>query len=245
MEKGQEDTMSSNEGKRNNEHRLESGEPAEDEFQPMPAEFSSLTHEVVFILVCSIGQLYYSVLLGNIEVNQLVLVETLGISGSLLPWLVGSFLLANGISVSISGSLVDILPPKVLMVCAFVWMTVWNVIGVWSVSPSRWILFFVVRAMQGLALGMLVSGSISILGRLYKPGVRKTRVFSIMSSFSPIGFTVGGLQGGAFVHHLEWIFASTGQLIGLSQLQANYRLIFFSFGKRGLHDCSRACYTIT
>ena len=196
--------------------------PSETEHQPRPSEFSGFLQEATFVLICSVGQLLYSVLLGNIEVNQRVLIQALQIPESKSPWLIGSFLLANGVSVSISGSLVDLLPPKILIVSAFAWMTTWNIVGTFSIVPSRWPLFLAVRSMQGLALGVLVSGSISILGRLYKPGVRKTRVFSIMSSFSPVGFSIGGLQGGALVDRLGWIFASTGLSILMSFHQASF-----------------------
>ncbi|KAI9666888.1 MAG: hypothetical protein M1831_001393 [Alyxoria varia] len=177
--------------------------------QSKPPEFPNLVSEIITVLVCSVGQLYYTILLGNIEVNQLLLVELLDIPESLQPWLIGSFLLANGLSVSVFGSITDIVPPKRLMVGAFAWMIVWNIVGFFSVTPERWTLFFVVRAMQGLATGVLVSASISILGRLYKPGLRKTRVFSLMASFSPLGFAVGGMQGAAFGRDLRWIFGST------------------------------------
>lgn len=68
-----------------------------------------------------------------------------------------------------------VVPPKFLIVGAFAFLTVWNIIGAFSLTPARSILFFVVRAMQGLAIGILVSGSMSILGRVYNPGLRKTR----------------------------------------------------------------------
>ena len=71
--------------------------------------------------------------------------------------------------------------------------------------------------MQGLAVGVLVSGSISILGRVYKPGIRKTRVFSVMAAFAPMGFWVGALQGGALSHHLGWVFGSNGEFCRLEQ----------------------------
>lgn len=49
----------------------------------------------------------------------------------------------------------------------------------------------------------------SMLGRIYKPGQRKNRVFAAMSAMIPMGFGIGALQGGAFSAHLHWVFAST------------------------------------
>lgn len=51
-----------------------------------------------------------------------------------------------------------------------------------------------------------------MLGRIYKPGQRKNRVFAAMSAMIPMGFGIGALQGGAFSAHLQWVFASTAIL---------------------------------
>ena len=177
-------------------------------WQGLPTELGSLWKEFTFVLVCSFGQLLFAFLLGNVTVTQTRFVEALGIDKSQSPWLVGSFLLANGLSVILSGSLADLASPKNLMVGAFAWLTVWHIAGAYSVSSATKVLFFVVRAMQGLAVGVLVSASMSILGRIYKPGRRKTRVFSCMAAAAPFGFWLGCLQGGALSAHLRWIFGT-------------------------------------
>ena len=184
----------------------------ERQIQERPSELPNLAAEIICILVCSVGQLFYSILLGNVEVNQLILMDELQIPDSRTPWLLGSYLLGSGVSVSICGSIMDLVPPKRLLVGAFVWMAVWNLVGATTANTAaRWPMFIVVRAMQGLSLGALVSGSISILGRLYQPGLRKTRAFSLMASLPPVGFSLGGLQGGALAHHQAWIFGTTGE----------------------------------
>lgn len=194
------------------------GSPVEinsNRFQGKPPELANLLAEIVFVLICSMGQLLFAFFLGNITVNQLSLLPVLGINSSQTSWLVGAFLLANGLSVVISGSLADLAGPKTMMVSAFVWLTIWNTVGVFSLTPSRAILFFIVRAMQGLAVGVLVSASMSVLGRIYKPGMRKTRVFSSMAAMAPFGFWIGCLQGGALSAHLPWVFGSSAILCGL------------------------------
>lgn len=195
-----------------------------DAYQSVPPELGSLWTELVFVLVCSCGQLLFSFLLGSITVTQTVLVEALGISYSQTPWLVGSFLLANGLSVVISGSLADLAPPRMLMVGAFSWLAAWNLIGSFSFTPSRKILFFITRAMQGLAVGVIVSAAMSILGRIYKPGTRKTRVFSFMAGGAPFGFWLGAIQGGALSAHLPWIFGSDAILCALCTVAAFFTI---------------------
>ncbi|OQE28906.1 hypothetical protein PENSTE_c003G04790 [Penicillium steckii] len=194
--------------------------PATRNEQGKPPELPSLTDECTFVIICSMGQLLFAVLLANTMVNQVTLVSALGISGSLSPWLIGSFLLANGVSVVVSGSLADILNPRRLTVGAFIWLTIWSLIGTFSIAPSRMILYFVARAMQGLAVGILESNAMSMLGRIYKPGLRKNRVFAAMSAMIPMGFGIGALQGGALSAHLHWVFASTAILCFFCTLAA-------------------------
>lgn len=189
------------------------GEPSAPIFQSRPPEIPNLTAEVLFILVCSTGQLLFGFLAGGVSGLQIILVERLGITVAQTPWLLGSFLLANGLSVIVSGPLSDILRPKYLMCGAFAWQALANVVGVFSLSNQY--LFFIVRGAQGISVGVLVSSSISILGRVYQPGLRKTRVFSIMAAMAPLGFWLGALQGGAFSHVPKWIFATNAMIAGL------------------------------
>lgn len=141
--------------------------------QGVPPELRNFASEVIMILVCSAGLMFFSFFLGDVLVPQEQIKQALGLNNSNLSWLVGSFNVANGISVIVSGCLSDLMPPKLLMVGAFAWLTVWNIVLAFSLHPSLSVLFFVGRAMQGLAIGVLVSGSMSILGRVYKPGLRK------------------------------------------------------------------------
>ncbi|KAJ5782855.1 Major facilitator superfamily domain general substrate transporter [Penicillium paradoxum] len=55
----------------------------------------------------------------------------------------------------------------------------------------------------------------SILGRVYTPGIRKNRVFSAMAATAPFGFSLGAIQGGALYQHLPWIFGSNAILCAL------------------------------
>ena len=192
--------------------------------QGVPPELRNFTSELVLITVCSAGLMFFSFLLGDVLIVQQQLREVLGIKNTELPWLIGAFNTANGLSVIVSGSLTDLTPPKILMIGAFAWLTVWNIIGIFSLDPSRYILFFIMRAMQGLAIGVLVSGSMSILGRVYKPGIRKNRVFSAMAACAPFGFCLGTLQGGALSAHLKWIFGTNAIITGLCCIAAYFSI---------------------
>lgn len=175
--------------------------------QGVPAELRNLAFELGFVGICSASMMIYSFLLGDVTINQAKFKKALAISNSELPWLVGSYTIANGLALVVSGSIMDLAPPKPLMVGAFAWLTAWHIIGFFSITPSRMVLFFIMRAMQGLAIGTLVSGSMSLMGRLYKPGLRKNRVFSAMAATAPCGYWLGAIQGGA-MNDLRWIFGS-------------------------------------
>ncbi|PWY74959.1 MFS general substrate transporter [Aspergillus eucalypticola CBS 122712] len=110
------------------------------------------------------------------------------------------------------------------MVGAFLWLSVWNIIGAFSIHPSRYVLFFVVRAMQGLAIGVLVSGSMSILGRVYKPGIRKNRVFSAMAACAPFGFSLGAIEGGLLYQNLPWIFGCNAIITAICAVGAYFSI---------------------
>ncbi|KAK5123202.1 hypothetical protein LTR85_003401 [Meristemomyces frigidus] len=193
----------------------EAGSPTQPIKQGVPPELGSLTKEIIFVLVCSCGQLLFAFNQGDVNVNQQAFKNALGLQSTELPWLNGAFLVAMGLSVILAGSLTDLAPPKLVVVGAVGWLTLWNLIGAFTLVPSLSALFFFMRAMQGLAVGVLVSGSMSILGRVYKPGQRKTRVFSTMAAMAPFGFWLGALQGGALSAHLPWIFGSNAMISAL------------------------------
>ncbi|KAJ5654129.1 hypothetical protein N7490_001132 [Penicillium lividum] len=192
--------------------------------QGVPPEIRSFTAEIILVMVCSAGLMLFSFFLGDMLAPQEQLKTALGITNTQLPWIVGAFNTANGLSVVISGSLTDLAPPKSLMVGAFAWLTTWNIVGAFSLQPSRHILFFIVRAMQGLAIGVLVSGSMSILGRVYKPGIRKNRVFSAMAACCPFGFSLGAIQGGGLYQHLPWIFGTNAIICAICGVAAFFTI---------------------
>lgn len=202
----------------------ERGSPTHPVSQGVPPELRNLLAEIIFVLVCTAGQVMFSLTFGQVVVNQFVFREALGIVPAQTPWLVGSSALASGLSVIVFGPLADLAPPKPLMVGAFVWEAVWNAVAGTAISPKLKILFFVARAMQGLAVGVLVSTSMSILGRVYNPGIRKTRVFSLMAAGAPFGFWIGCVQGGLLTAHLNWIFRSTAIFLAVCALAAYFTI---------------------
>ncbi|OTA05553.1 MFS permease [Trichoderma parareesei] len=202
----------------------EQGTPAHPISQGIPPELANLLSEVIFVLVCTAGQVIFSLTMGQVSVTQFVFREALGMLPAQTPWLIGSSALASGLSVIVFGPLADLAPPKPLMVGAFLWEAVWNGVTAAAVSPELKVLFFVARAMQGLAVGVLVSASMSILGRVYNPGIRKTRVFSMMAAGAPFGYWIGCVQGGLLSAHLPWIFGTTAIFLAACAVAAYFTI---------------------
>jgi len=187
---------------------------------------TSLTAEIGFVLVCAAGQLIFTLTLGQVVVAQAAIQQALALAPTQTPWLVGASLIPSGLSVIIAGSLADLVMPKRMMVGAFCWAAACNAAAAGAVvldrpPPARAALFLVTRALHGLAVGVLVSASMSLLGRVYKPGIRKTRVFSLMGAGAPFGFWIGCLQGGALSSFLPWIFGSTAIFLALLAIGAH------------------------
>lgn len=198
----------------------EHGSPRVPVTQGVPPELLNLAAEIVFVVTCSGGQLVSALLIGHVTVTQAVFGDALGISPSQIPWLLGSSMLPCGLSVVISGFLADLMPPKPLMVRPVLWESLWNANAAAAITPRLKVLFFVASAMQGLAAGVLVSASMSILGRVYSPGIRKTRVFSLMAACSPLGCWLGCLLAGAPSSHFPWIFGGSAILMGVLTVAA-------------------------
>lgn len=169
--------------------------PTEAMFQARPAQLKNMTAEILFVMTCALSQILFSFLLGNVATLQDVLVDKLNIPHSQSPWLIGSYALANGLSVIVSGPVADLTKPKYLICGAFAWLTAWSVVGCFSLTNKY--LFFVVRACQGIAVGVLLTSTLCICGRIYKPGLRKTRIFSAMASGAPLGFWLGCISSSA------------------------------------------------
>ncbi|KAE8392270.1 hypothetical protein BDV23DRAFT_171012 [Aspergillus alliaceus] len=193
--------------------------------QGKPPELPTLFAEIVFVVVRSMGQLLFAIVLANSLVNQVTLIEALRLSGSKSPWFIDSFCLADWVSVVVSG--------------------VWNLTELFSLTPSRTVLYFIVRAMVGLAVGIIQSTAVSLLGRVYKAGQRKTIVFSSMAAMLPLGFGIGAPEGGTFIAHLHWVFGSTAILCALFTIALSINDFCFLGAAVSMDGCGLLTFGLT
>ncbi|GAB1214569.1 hypothetical protein ATERTT37_003733 [Aspergillus terreus] len=101
----------------------------------------------------------------------------------------------------IFGRLSDMYGGFILYVGGMTWLMISSIIAGFSQS---WIMLFILRALQGLALASYLPSSIMILGKIYRPGPRKNLVFSIYGACAALGFFVGIFFSGLSGSFLSW-----------------------------------------
>lgn len=145
---------------------------------------------------------------------------------SALPWMVAAYATTFGTFILVSGRLGDIFGHKKLVIVGFIMMTPWSVVAGIShmVSP---ILFFVARAMQGVAASLMVPNGLALLGRTYAPGSKmKIIAFSLFGLCAPLGAYLGMLLAALFAEFVGWPFVFF-VLAGMSLLSAIASKIVF------------------
>ncbi|KAJ5203580.1 hypothetical protein N7449_005659 [Penicillium cf. viridicatum] len=89
-----------------------------------------------------------------------------------------------------------------MFVIGFCWFSVWSLLAGFSVWSNQ-ILFDCCRALQGIGPALLLPNAIAILGKTYRPGLRKEMIFSLFGATAPGGFIVGGVFS-SILAQLAW-----------------------------------------
>lgn len=89
----------------------------------------------------------------------------------------------------------------VLYTSGLTWFFIWSLIGGFS---QNFIMLITCRALQGIGAAAFLPSAIMLLGKIYRPGVRKNLIFSLYGAFSPIGFFSGIFFGGLSGETLPW-----------------------------------------
>lgn len=82
-----------------------------------------------------------------------------------------------------------------------VWFFIWTLLAGFS---QNYTMLIAARALQGLGPAAFLPTGIMILGKIYRPGPRKNLIFSLYGAFSPLGFFLGVIVGGAAAEYLTW-----------------------------------------
>ncbi|TAQ85190.1 hypothetical protein B7494_g6480 [Chlorociboria aeruginascens] len=120
-----------------------------------------------------------------------------------LSWFPAAYSLTVGTFILIAGRLGDLYGHKKFFVGGFFWYALWSVLAGFSVYSNN-IFFDCCRAFQGIGPAFLLPNSIAILGRSYKPGLRKQVVFSLFGAMAPTGFVVGATFSSLLAQKAWW-----------------------------------------
>lgn len=120
-----------------------------------------------------------------------------------MSWFAAAFSLTVGTFILVAGRLGDVYGHRLMFVIGFAWLGLWSLLGGFSVWSDR-IFFDCCRAFQGIGCALVLPNGVAILGRAYRPGLRKQMVFSCFGGCAPGGFIVGGVFSSIFAQLVWW-----------------------------------------
>ncbi|CAG8976822.1 hypothetical protein HYALB_00009086 [Hymenoscyphus albidus] len=120
-----------------------------------------------------------------------------------LSWFPAAYSLTVGTFILPAGRLGDLYGHKRLVVTGFLWWALWSLIGGLSMYSGPTLLVFC-RAMQGIGPALCLPNAVAILGRTYRPGVRKQMMFSAFGATAPTGFIVGAVFASLLAKYANW-----------------------------------------
>ncbi|KAF4611339.1 hypothetical protein G7Y89_g15674 [Cudoniella acicularis] len=163
--------------------------------------------EFGFVAVLSMSQLMTQAGLAQVIVPLHIIGDSFGSqSPGQLSWFPAAYSLTVGTFILPAGRLGDLYGHKKLFVAGFLWWAVWSLIAGFAVYSGP-ILFDICRAFQGIGPALCLPNAVAILGRSYKPGVRKSMMFSAFGATAPTGFTIGAVFASILAEFSWWPWA--------------------------------------
>ncbi|KAJ5505223.1 hypothetical protein N7453_004180 [Penicillium expansum] len=164
----------------------------------------SLFQETVFVTVVCMAQFMTQAGLSISIAPVHIIGDSFGTTNPAnLSWFAAAYSLTIGTFILIAGRLGDVFGHRNMFVIGFCWFSAWSLLAGFS-AWSNQILFDCCRALQGIGPAMLLPNAIAILGRTYRPGLRKEMIFSLFGATAPGGFIVGGVFSSIFAQLAWW-----------------------------------------
>lgn len=161
-------------------------------------------HEIAFVTVLCCSQLMNQVGLAISIAPLRIIGSSFGIGNpGQDSWMPAAYSLTVGTFILIAGRLGDLYGHKKLVIAGFAWYALWSLLAGFSVY-SNIIFFDCCRALQGIGPAFLLPNSIAILGQTYKPGLRKSIIFSLFGATAPSGFVIGAVFSSFLTERLWW-----------------------------------------
>ncbi|KAK7202369.1 YOR378W-like protein [Myxozyma melibiosi] len=193
-------------------HELELGDDLEQHMTDLrPASTTgkviaemSLFKEILFVGVVALAQLLTQACLAQALSPLHDIGDSFGVSKpGELSWFCASYSLTVGTFILPAGRLGDIFGSRKVFLLGYIWFTIWTLIAGFAVY-SNVILFHFSRAFQGIGPALILPNGLALLGRAYKPGMRKNMAFSIFGAVAPTGFLLGATFAGIFTELVWW-----------------------------------------
>ncbi|KAL1296532.1 hypothetical protein AAFC00_000040 [Neodothiora populina] len=162
-------------------------------------------HEVLFIGVAVMAQFMCLAGLGQAISPAGYIASGLGVTNpGQMAWFSAAYSLTTGTFILIAGRMGDILGHKRMLIFGYLFLGIWSGFAGFSAYVGRQIFFDVCRAMQGIGSAMLAPNALALLGRAYRPGLKKNLTFALFGAMAPWGFVIGALCGAVFAQLAWW-----------------------------------------
>lgn len=132
-------------------------------------------HEVLFVLLICLAQAMMLAGLAQALLPAGIIASTFsgGATGA-VAWYSAAYSLTSATFVLPSGRLGDLFGHKRVFIMGWVWFAVWSLVAGFARGDGRGtVLFCVCRGFQGIGPALLVPNGQALMGRVYKPGMRK------------------------------------------------------------------------
>ncbi|KAF2806158.1 MFS general substrate transporter [Mytilinidion resinicola] len=192
--------------------------PPLDEADPIPSDTSPETvsredsieshfrgtwHEITFILVVIMAQLFSQMNLGNTIIQAASIADTFRIGEVQESWFVASYSTTVGAFVLVTGRLGDIYGIKTLWMIGWTWLAVFSLLCGFCGYVQSAVLFDVFRALMGIGPATLMPNASALLGTAFPPGFKKNLAFAIFGAVAPGGYVLGLTWGAIFTQIAE------------------------------------------
>ncbi|KAK0669766.1 major facilitator superfamily-domain-containing protein [Cercophora samala] len=178
-----------------------------------PEVLVSPFHEILFVLLICLAQILMLAGLAQAMVPASIISQSFGDSTpGTMAWYSAAYGLTSATFVLPSGRVGDLFGHKKVFVTGWLWFGLWSLIVGFSGHVERnagrgTVFFCVARGMQGIGPALLVPSGQALLGRTYKPGMRKNMVLCLFGASAPLGFVMGAIFSSLFAVRGNWPWA--------------------------------------
>lgn len=166
-----------------------------------PDLFSSTSKEIICVLILTMAPMASSASVGGLQIGLETIGKAFDVDSATLSWALSSFALASGSFFLFFGGIADIFGRRVVLITSFIFYAIFSLIAGFM---KNFIVFCIIRALQGMASAASIPAAVGILGAAYKPGPRKNKVMATFAAGAPIGFIVGIISGGICTEFLSF-----------------------------------------